>query len=94
MKVGLRILVILLSFGILIWAFLPEGGPKTETAQPESENPASAEDVREPAEDEGGRVVRDLFGGAALDSGLKAKETISEVNKERTETFGELEAGD
>ncbi|MDA3872739.1 MAG: hypothetical protein PF795_02125 [Kiritimatiellae bacterium] len=88
MKVFLRILVILLSLGIVIMALLPTGREEPEPSKPEtvSSSPTPAPDTSTQQS-----VIRDLLGGAALDSGKKAKNMIGEINTKRTEQLKELE---
>lgn len=85
MKVALRITVILICLAIMIIALLPppaEQEAVTVTATP----------VPVPTAQVGGsqKVIRDLLGGAAIDSGKKAKEIISEENERREKEFEDI----
>lgn len=89
MKVILRILVIVLSFVILIVALLP--GDREPLAVNPDES-VSAPPARTPDSSDPQSVIRDLLGGAALDSGKKAKDMIHDINSQRIDAFNDLEA--
>ena len=86
MKPVLRILVILLSIAIVVIALLP---PK-KTKEPQSVSAPEATAVpKEKIPSNSQKLIRDILGGAAIDSGQKAKDKISELNEEREALFEE-----
>ncbi|MDF3129409.1 hypothetical protein P0Y35_09405 [Kiritimatiellaeota bacterium B1221] len=87
MKPVLRILVILISIAIVVIALLPP--KKTEEPQTASTPEASAVPEKKTAPNSQ-KLIRDILGGAAIDSGKQAKEKISGVNQKREQDFEEL----
>ena len=84
MKVPLRILVLLLSFGIVIFAILPPSGedrPEPVPAPTPNTTPPPQTDPN---------LIRDFLGGAQLDAGKKATDVLNEVNASRREDLEEL----
>jgi hypothetical protein len=86
MKVFLRILVLLLSLTIAVVSLLPPD-KEDEKRISTSVAPASAQDEPVPPANETQKVIKDFLGGAALDSGKKAQEKISELNTLREKEF-------
>ncbi len=86
MKPALRILVILLSIAIVIIALLP---PKKTDAPQTVATPEPTAVPEEKAPSNSQKLIRDILGGAAIDSGKQAKEKISEINKVREKEFEE-----
>jgi hypothetical protein len=87
MKVYLRILVILLSIGIVIFSLLPSDQEPADLSDRET---VAASPGEAPEKSTQSGVIRDLLGGAALDSGSKAKKILSEVNELRVKQHEEL----
>lgn len=91
MKVPLRIIVLLLSIGILITAALP---PKeaAATVAPDETGPVSpsANPTDTPTRHTDPNLIRDFLGGAQLDAGAKAKEVLNSVQEDRIRDIGEL----
>lgn len=83
MKVPLRILLILVSIGILIYASLPPGESETAEAEPSPGTPP-------PAPQADPNLIRDFLGGAQLDAGKQAQEVLQDVNDSRQEDLEEL----
>jgi hypothetical protein len=83
MKVPLRILVILISIGILIYASLPPEPSEEITSTPEAE-------PQTPATQTDPNLIRDFLGGTQLDAGKKAKETLNTLSEDREEDLEEL----
>lgn len=83
MKVFARILVILLSLGIAILALLPTGREEPAPAKSEVASSTAPDTEESPQQN----LIRDLLGGAALDSGKEAKKKISEIHQQRKDPF-------
>lgn len=89
MKIFLRIFVLLLSLIIGVISLLPPD-EEEQTITEASKTPSSIEEAADPVTNDTHKVIKDLLGGAALDSGKKAQEKISEVNKLRENEFEDV----
>ena len=87
MKVPLRILAILTSIAILIYAALPP--PEPDLADTAADD--KIEDSGAPATTTDPSLIRDFLGGSQLDAGRKAQDTLKKVNQSRQETMDEME---
>ncbi|MGA0334376.1 MAG: hypothetical protein ACO3N7_09455 [Kiritimatiellia bacterium] len=88
MKVILRILVILLSILTVGIALLPPRNPAPEPGESVSPPAESAPAVTSEAP-QSQQLIRDLLGGGAIDQGKKARDQISELNRDREKEFEE-----
>ena len=85
MKVLLRVLLLLVSIGILVYAALP---PFDKEKSEEATQEAVPETNETPSSDP--NLVRDFLGGAQLDAGNKAQDTLNKVNQSRQEKMDEM----
>ncbi|WFB36223.1 hypothetical protein P3T73_00400 [Kiritimatiellota bacterium B12222] len=90
MKVFLRLVVIFLTLGILVYTLWPPQTEEPEIADtPQNASPTS--EAADPSLSASQQAIKDLLGGAAIESGQKAKDIISEVNSDRQAEFDEME---
>jgi hypothetical protein len=86
MKVTFRILFLVLSLGILVYAALPPPEPVEDAPSPDQESqPESLPQTPD------SNLIRDFLGGPQLDAGNKAKDILNEVNEDRKKDLEELE---
>lgn len=83
MKVLLRVLLLLVSIGILVYASLP---PFDKSAPDAEANEAAPEETKTSDPN----LVRDFLGGAQLDAGKKAQETLNKVNESQQEKMDKM----
>ena len=83
MKVLLRVLLLLVSIGIMVYAALP---PFDKDA-PDEETKVAAQEETKTSDP---NLVRDFLGGAQLDAGKKAQDTLEKVNQSQQEKMDEM----
>ena len=99
MKVAFRIIALLVSLWIVVFAFLPpnlfkgDGKKKKKPARTETasqEQPAEAGTQGSQDLNAGSQAIYDVLGGAQLETGQRAKNELNKVHEMRQERMGEL----
>lgn len=90
MKVTFRILFLILSLGILVYAALPPPDPVGDAPTSTSPDTEPRQEDPTPRKPDSS-LIRDFLGGPQLDAGNKAKDILNEVNAQREEDLKELD---
>ena len=93
MKIALRIISLLVSLLIVVYAFLPPSltsGKRSDDAEDTEETVATKDSTSSEELSEPSQAVYNILGGGQLETGQRAKDQLNQVHKQRQERMGEL----